>query len=267
MKLVLIPPGEFTMGSPKELIEDELNANGGDGWYAWKLPGEGPRHRVRITKAFWLGMYHVTQGEYERVMGTNPSEFSARGKQKDKVAGQNTKRFPVENVSWDDAVEFCRKLSEMPDEKTAGRTYRLPSEAQWEYACRAGSAGRFGFGPSDTVIPRGRDEKALYDYGWFGGNSEGMAHAVGGKRANVWGLYDMHGNVWQWCQDWYDKDYYATSPVDDPGGPPGGTQHVIRGGAWLSPVWFSRPAYRDIIGPGGHGGILGLRVSLVRADK
>ena len=97
---------------------------------------------MRITKPFYLGMYEVTQGEYQRVMGTNPSEFSATGKDKDKVAGQDTKRFPVENVSWDEAVEFCRKLSEMPEEKAAGRTYRLPSEAQWEYACRAGSTAR-----------------------------------------------------------------------------------------------------------------------------
>ena len=99
---------------------------------------------MRITKPFYLGMYMVTQEEYQRVMGTNPSEFSATGKGKDKVAGQDTKRFPVENVSWDEAVEFCRKLSEMPREKAAGQTYQLPSEAQWEYACRAGSrAGSF----------------------------------------------------------------------------------------------------------------------------
>ena len=139
MKLVLIPPGEFEMGSPKELIEEELKAHGDDQWYKDHLPGEGPQHRVRITKPFYLGATDVTQEEYQRVMGNNPSEFSATGNGKDKVAGQDTKRFPVEKVSWDDAVEFCRRLSEMPEEKAAGRTYRLPSEAQWEYACRAGA--------------------------------------------------------------------------------------------------------------------------------
>ena len=149
MKLVLIPPGEFMMGSPKELIEEELKAHGDDQGSASGtrsgLPGEGPQHRVRITKPFYLGRYLVTQEEYQRVVGNNPSEFSATGQHKDQVAGQDTKRFPVENVSWDDAVEFCRKLSEMPEEKAAGRTYRLPSEAQWEYACRAGSTGRYSF--------------------------------------------------------------------------------------------------------------------------
>ena len=139
-------------------------------WYKEHLPGEGPQHRVRITKPFYLGMYVVTQDEYQRVMGTNPSEFSATGKQKDKVSGQDTKRFPVENVSWDDAVEFCRKLSEMPEEKAAGRMYRLPSEAQWEYACRAGSTGRYSFSSGRNGVPKESEENELSDYGWFGGN-------------------------------------------------------------------------------------------------
>jgi serine/threonine protein kinase/formylglycine-generating enzyme required for sulfatase activity len=190
MKLVLIPPGEFMMGSPKELIEEQLKAYGGDHWYKEHLPGEGPQHRVRITKPFYLGTYLVTQAEYQRVMGANPSEFSATGKSKDKVAGQETKRFPVECVSWDDAVEFCRKLSEMPEEKAAGRTYLLPSEAQWEYACRAGSTGRYGFSVGRSAIPREYEEKSLSDYGWFGDNAGGMPHVVGLKLAKEWGLYD-----------------------------------------------------------------------------
>ena len=162
MKLVLIPPGEFMMGSPKELIEEELKRPDNDQWYKEHLPGEGPQHRVRITRPFYLGTYLVTQEEYQRVMGTNPSEFSATGKGKDKVAGQDTKRFPVENVSWDDAVEFCRKLSEMPEEKAAGRTYRLPSEAQWEYACRAGSTGRYSFSSGGKADSQGvRGERAF----------------------------------------------------------------------------------------------------------
>ena len=194
MKLVLIPPGEFTMGSPPELIEEELKRPDNEQWYKEHLPGEGPQHRVRITRPFYLGTYLVTQQEYERLMGTNPSDFSATGKGKDKVAGQDTKRFPVETVSWDDAVEFCRKLSNLAEEKTAGRWYRLPSEAQWEYACRAGSAGRYGFSVGKTV-PKEYDENGLSDYGWFNGNAGGMPHRVGLKRPNAWGLYDTHGNA------------------------------------------------------------------------
>ncbi len=267
MKLVLIPPGEFQMGSPKELIEEELKAHAGNQWYLERLPGEGPRHRVRITKPFYLGVYLVTQGQYERVMGTNPSEFSATGKGKDKVAGRDTKRFPVESVSWDDAVEFCRKLSALPEEKAAGRTYVLPSEAQWEYACRAGSTGRFSFSLGGDAIPREYDENGLSDYGWFNGNSDGMPHAVGGKKPNAWALYDMQGNVWEWCQDWYDQGYYASSPSDDPTGPPGGSSRVSRGGSWDFDAGSCRSAARHDGSPGGRGSDLGLRVSRVPADK
>jgi formylglycine-generating enzyme required for sulfatase activity len=266
MNLVLIPPGEFEMSSPKELIEEELKA-GGDQSYIERLPGEGPRHHVRITQPSYLGVYDVTQGEYERVMGTNPSEFSATGKGKDKVAGQDRKRFPVECVSWDDCVEFCRKLSDLPTEKAAGRWYRLPTEAQWEHACRAGSNGRYSFSPINRTIPREYDEHRLDGYGWFGGNSGGMPHAVGLKRANPWGLYDVHGNVWQWCQDWYDKDYYTNSPKDDPGGPPGGSERVIRGGSWYCPTGDCRYAFRLSYYPGGRYYDHGFRASLVRAEK
>jgi formylglycine-generating enzyme required for sulfatase activity len=258
MKLVLIPPGEFQMGSPKELTDEELRAHAADSWYTEFLPGEGPRHRVRITKAFWLGMYDVTQGEYERVMGSNPSAFSATGKDKDKVAGQETKRFPVENVSWDEAVQFCRKLADMPQEKAAGRTYRLPSEAQWEYACRAGSTTRFCSGD---------DERSLAEYGWCNANAGGTTHAVGEKRPSAWGLYDVHGNVWEWCQDWYDKDYYAKSATDDPSGPPGGSSRVLRGGSWNCPASYCRSAFRHHYAPLDRHGDVGLRVCLVLADK
>ena len=242
MKLVLIPPGEFEMGSPKELIEEELKAHADDGWYKDRLPGEGPQHRVRITKPFYLGVTEVTQEEYQRVMGSNPSEFSATGKGKDKVAGQDTKRFPVEQVSWDEAVEFCRKLSELPEEKAAGRWYRLPSEAQWEYACRAGSTGRYSFSSGRSGIPKEYEEQELSDYGWFSGNSGGRTHAVGGSSRTPWGLYDMHGNVWEWCQDWYDGGYYAKSPDDDPTGPPAGSGRVFRGGSWQYAARICRSA-------------------------
>ncbi len=266
MKLVLIPAGEFMMGSAKELVEEDLKANGNDQWYKDHLPGEGPQHRVRITRPFYLGMTEVMQGEFKRVMGTNPSWFCATGKLKDAVAGQDTKRFPVGNVSWDDAVEFCRELSDLPEEAAAGRTYRLPSEAQWEYACRAGSRGRYGFISEGKAIPKESYENELSDYGWFGGNAGGITHAVGLKRASGWGLYDMHGNVWEWCQDRYDQEYYAKSPVDDPGGPPGGSYRVLRGGSFCCLAALCRSACRCDCAPGDGHGDFGFRVSLVLPD-
>jgi formylglycine-generating enzyme required for sulfatase activity len=267
MKLVLIPPGEFMMGSPKELIEEELKRPGSESWYKERLPGEGPQHRVRITKPFYLGMYLVTQEEYQRVMGTNPSEFSATGKSKDRVAGQETKRFPVEMVSWDNALEFCRRLSEMPEERAAGRTYLLPAEAQWEYACRAGSTGRYSFSLGGSGISKESEENELSDYGWFNGNSGGMPHVVGGKRPSAWGLYDVQGNVWEWCQERWDNGYYAKSPTDDPAGPPGGSSSVNRGGSWEIPAWHCRSAGRNYYGSGDRTPDRGLRASLVLADS
>ncbi|MGO8748920.1 MAG: SUMF1/EgtB/PvdO family nonheme iron enzyme [Thermoguttaceae bacterium] len=298
MKLVLIPPGEFDMGSPKELVEEERRLHGSDGWYRKHLPAESPQHRVRITKPYWLGVTEVTQEEYQRVMGSNPSKFSATAKGKGKVAGQDMKRFPVENVTWDEAVEFCRKLSSLPEEKLGGLTYRLPSEAQWEYACRAGSTGQFSFSLGRSGAPNESEEKELLDHGWFVKNSDGMIHAVGGKRVSTWGLYDMHGNVWEWCQDWYDRDYYAKSPTDDPMGPlVGGEQakpvrsaprkgrtsrsraktgvasepevslRVLRGGGWDAGAGFCRSAYRPDGTPGYRLGSVGFRVSRVPAEK
>jgi formylglycine-generating enzyme required for sulfatase activity len=256
MKLVLIPPGEFMMGSPKELIEEELGTHS-EGWYTKYLPSEGPRHRVRITRAFWLGAYDVTQEEYERVMGANPSEFSASGNGKDKVAGRDTKHHPVEMVSWEDTTEFCVRLSNLPEEKAAGRRYRLPTEAQWEYACRAGTTTRWYCGD---------DEAALDECAWYHKNSGDMTQPVGQKRPNGWGLYDMHGNVWQWCADWHGADYYAKSSADDPSGPPEGSHHANRGGSWRHPPWQCRSAIRHDL-PGSRHGSLGFRVSLVLADK
>ena len=269
MKLVLIPPGEFEMGSPKEVIEEELKR--AENWYH-TVPSEGPRHHVRITRPFYLGETEVTQGEYETVMGKNPSEFSATGKGKDKVAGQDTKRFPVEQVFWRDADEFCRRLSNLSAEKSAGRRYRLPSEAQWEYACRSGSTGRWGFS-RELIAPATAEEKKHEEsmvsvYGWCGHNNEnGMTHAVAGKRANAWGMYDMHGNVWEWCADWYDESYYAKSPTDDPAGPETGSFRVRRGGSWKHLPKYSRSALRSAELAGFRNYDLGFRASLVLADK
>ena len=254
MKLVLIPPGEFQMGSSKELIEEELRLNHGDGNYRGHLLGEGPRHRVRITKPYWLGATDVTQEEYEHVVGVNPSKF------------RDPKR-PVEHVSSGEAVEFCRKLSELPGEKASRRRYALPTDAQWEYACRAGSTGRWCFSSQPSPFPVAVEEKLLGEYAWFSANSGGSTHQVGQKRANVWGLYDMYGNVWQWCQDCYDKDYYSKSPVDDPQGAVTGDSRVIRGGAWNNDTCSCRSAVRYQCVPGTRHDQLGFRVSRVLADR
>jgi formylglycine-generating enzyme required for sulfatase activity len=267
MKLVLVPPGEFLMGSSQELVAEELKAHDADRWYEQHLPGEGPQHPVRITRPFWLGATDVTQEEYQRVTGANPSEFSATGRHKDQVRGQDTKQFPVEHVSWNDAVDFCRKLSELPEEKASGRTYCLPSKAQWEYACRAGNTGRWCFSAEPDPLPAAVEEKTLREYAWFGGNARGATHPAGRKRANAWGLLDMYGNVWQWCQDRYDARYYANSPADDATGPAAGSDRVDRGGGWFDAAGHCRSACRDHCGPATRDGNLGFRVCLLSADK
>ena len=279
MKLVLIPPGEFQMGSTPEGVTralDESKQQATDKYYFEHVRSESPRHRARITNAFCLGMYQVTQGEYEKVMGVNPSAFT--GKQVDdaffkpplagedvkfrldarkKMAGMDTSRHPVETVSWDEATEFCRRLSAMPDERAARRVYRLPTEAEWEYACRAGTT---------TCWYCGDEEASLLERAWFGKNSGWTTHAVGGKKPNAWGLYDMHGNVWQLCQDRYDKDYYSKSATDDPAGPPRGWTHVLRGGDWSKPTCYCRLAFRNDKTPVRRDGDSGFRVFLVLPD-
>ena len=196
MKFVLIPAGEFMMGGNNEK----------------------PVHKVKITQSFYIGVHEVTQEQYEAVMGKNPSLL--RGA-----------RNPVEKVSWNDAVEFCRRLSHRD-----GATYRLPTEAEWEYACRAGTTTRFCFGDNDS---------GLGDYAWYKSNSNSKTHPVGEKRANAFGLHDMHGNVWEWCQDWYDKDYYTNSPISDPSGPRSGTARILRGGSWDCAPWICRSEVHD----------------------
>jgi len=251
MKLVLIPPGEFMMGSP----ESEEG----------RVDGEGPQHRVRITKPFYLGVYEVTQGEYERVMGTNPSYFSRGGGGNDRVSGLDTSRFPVEMVLWEDAVEFCQRLSTLPAERSAGRKYRLPTEAEWEYACRAGTTTPFHFGSvlngrqanHDGNLPYGTSEKGPY---------LDRTTIVGNYSGNGFGLYDMHGNVWEWCADWYDADYYANSPADDPKGPMSGSRRVFRDGSWEADARSCRSAIRGS-GPARQLNCLGFRVALVPADE
>jgi formylglycine-generating enzyme required for sulfatase activity len=245
-----IPAGAFPMGSP----EGEGDVD------------EPPQHRVRITRPFYLGVYEITQAQYQAVMGVNPSRFSSNGGGKDEVAGQSTDRHPVEMVSWLDAVTFCDKLSELEGRKPfyeiegqnvrvpnwEGPGYRLPTEAEWEYACRAGTEARYSFGD---------DEASLGEYSWFDGNSGGRTHPVGGKRRNEFGLFDMHGNVWEWCWDGHDKGYYRESPADDPRGPDGASFRVLRGGSYGQPPWGVRSARRGRYTPEHQGGNLGFRAA------
>jgi formylglycine-generating enzyme required for sulfatase activity len=234
LTLVLIPAGEFLMGSPPTTSPEQLKSAYG-GW----LPGyqmEFPQHRVKISKPFWLGKFEVTQEQWQAMTGKNPSLLAGRLKK------------PVEKVSWGDCQEFLQKLS-----VKVGKTFRLPTEAQWEYACRAGTASAFHFGESVS---------ALKDYAWFGHSSSGMTQPVGGRKPNAWGLHDMAGNVSEWCQDRYGP--YGKGTPTDPKGPDTGGHGVCRGGNWLSSPLSCRSADRSraqaaVIWP--H---LGLRVCLRR---
>ena len=189
-------------------------------WYdggaeAYSQSEEGPQHSVRITQPFYLAKYPVTQGEWQKLMGNNPSGF------------RGDDRLPVDTVSWDACLVFAKK---------AGSGMRLPTEAQWEYACRAGSTTAYYFGDK---------AEELGEYGWYEGNSGQRTHPVGQRKPNAFGLYDMHGNIWQWCQDWYGADYYSHSPGDDPTGPVTGEFRVLRGGAWYHYAHFCRSASRN----------------------
>ena len=220
LEMVLISAGEFKMGSP----------DSEEGAYDW----EEPQHRVRITKPFYLGKYLVTQEQWEAVMGNNPSGF------------KGTKN-PVETVSWDDCQQFVGKLNAKVG--TQGGKFVLPTETQWEYACRAESKTRFCFGD---------DESKLGEYAWYRANSDEKTHPVGQKKPNAWGLYDMHGNVWEWCQDWWKNEYYKESAVDDPTGPIRGRFRVIRGGGWTDRARMCQSAYRSTGLPGDRYSLPGL---------
>ncbi|NQV26503.1 MAG: SUMF1/EgtB/PvdO family nonheme iron enzyme [Rhodopirellula sp.] len=232
MKFKLIPAGEFLMGSPLGQLDRQTN--------------EQP-HDVRITKPFYLQTTEVTQGQWEAVMGTKPWS----GKPLTKEGYLN----PATSVSWDDAEEFCQKLGD-----AEGTTYRLPSEAEWEYACRAGSVRPFSFGGNDVALNR---------YAWFRSNAwltnQKYAHGVGQKQPNNWGLYDMHGNVQEWCGDWYQEEYNELKPVADPSGPSKGWERVVRvvrGGSWLFDAQLCRSARRYGYKPDRQANDLGFRVVL-----
>jgi formylglycine-generating enzyme required for sulfatase activity len=224
MELAWIPPGAFVMGNA-EGDEDERVAT-----------------RVTISRGFWMGKDEVTQGQWDQVMGDDPSGYRDSGPS-----------APVENVTWYEAVAFCHRLTES-EGATGGRLppgyeFRLPTEAEWEYACRAG-----GPGVRSTAA-------ALDEVAWYGGNSHGRTHPVRSKKPNAWGLHDMLGNVWEWCWDWYGP--YPGGEARDPDGPEVGTQRVVRGGSWLNPPPKVRPTDRAKHPPHLRGGNLrGFRVAL-----
>ena len=210
-----IPPGKLMMGSPK-------NETG-------RYSDEGPQHEVTITRGFWLGETPVTQAQWQAVMGNNPSQFKGEDR-------------PVEQVNWHECVAFAGKLNEA----LPGLFATLPTEAQWEYACRAGSQSAYHqASPCSPVVEK---NPPLEKLGWFADNSGHETHPVKQKLANTWGLYDLHGNVWEWCRD--DMRPYTDAPQRDPVGPLEGARRVVRGGSWSGRARFCRAAYRFRWEPG-----------------
>lgn len=199
---------------------------------------ERPVHNVCLSD-FYIGKYEVTQGQWQKVMGRNPSHFSN--------CGDNC---PVENVSWDDIQDFISRFN-----RQTGRNYRLPTEAEWEYAARSGGKSQKYAGGNDV------DSVA-----WYSSNSGGKTHPVGQKRPNGLGIYDMSGNVWEWCKDWYGSDYYSQSQRDNPTGPSSGSYRVDRGGSWVLSAAYARASYRFRYDPDDRGNSLGFRLALPRGQ-
>jgi len=246
MKLVHVPAGSFMMGSSDSAAQLAKDYGEDMGDY---FTDEFPQHEVCISKGFWMGQTVVTQGQYKSVMNAQP--WSGRSGVKESANN------PAVYVNWDDAAAFCRKLSEQE-----GETYRLPTEAEWEYACRAGTTTRFSFGDSDS---------SLGDYEWFDGNAydvdKDYAHSVGQKKPNPWGMYDMHGNVCEWCLDSYAADYYSKSPESNPQGPDTGSRRVCRGGSWNDTPQICRSAARGYSTPSSRSSNLGFRVARSSVSK
>ena len=266
MKFKNIPAGSFYMGSCKLRVADkEVNkkkrefmglsaksdvcmsgaSSDNDAW-----DHETPQHKVRISKSFQMGIHEVTVGQFKKfIAGAGRDDLLNDYFIKNNRYGD---RAPVSCVSWDEAQDFIRWLNK----KEGGRHYRLPTEAEWEYAARAGTATKYSWGNS---------ERQAGKYAWYVKNTcnagRKYAHAVGGKKPNLWGLYDMHGNLWEWVQDRYDEDYYSNSPPGDPKGPSHGTQgRVFRGGGWYYSAWHLRSANRGGISSDYRSSRLGFRI-------
>ncbi len=216
---VTIPAGSFIRG-----VTDEQRAALVDqkAWTRFE-ECERPAKKITISKPFLLSQCEITQTQWKKVMGNNPSAFKGDD-------------LPVESVSWDDVEAFIKKLNEQADGK-----YRLPTEAEWEYCCRAGSTNIFGLGIQGALITRTN----LGEFAWFRANADNRTHPVAEKRSNAWGLHDMHGNVWEWCQDWYAADYYAHAPDQDPVNQTPSTERVFRGGSWFLEWRNLRAAFRS----------------------
>ena len=246
IEMVWIPPGEFMMGSKLSLQEVARNYGREAEWYEH----EHPRHKVTITQGFWLGKYVVTKAQWKAVMRTKPWKKGWFLK-RTRPGVSDDPDSPVLYVSWEDAQAFIAKLNE----KGEGH-FRLPSEAEWEYACRAGA---------DTAYCFGDDKSRLGEYAWYNANAkdvgEEYAHVVGQKKPNAWGLYDMHGNVCEYCADWYDEDYYGKSPERDPSGPFAGAYRVLRGGCLTGNDYNCRSAKRLYYSPHITYSIYGFRVA------
>jgi uncharacterized protein (TIGR02996 family) len=223
LKAVLIPPGRFLMGAQER--------------DAWQDNDEQPRHLVELTRGFFLSTTPITRGQWRALMG------APRGVPHDDS-------HPVESVNWREAQQFCERLSAV-----CGRRCRLPTEAEWEYACRAGTT---------TLYPTGDSRVDLESIGWcsYSGmwDAAGATRPVGSLRPNPFGIYDMNGNVWEWCADLYDENYYMISPNRDPTGPVRGRQHVVRGGSWRGGPWFCRSAERRALAPGAREINIGFRI-------
>lgn len=232
MTFVHIPPGTFNMGAADE--------------EPGRKQHETPQHPVRIGHGFYMSIMPVTQGQYEKLKGKNPSFFH-------KIPG-GSGDLPVESVTWHDAEKFCQKLSQLADETLAERTYRLPTEAEWEYACRAGTTTSYWCGA--TLTPKEAHFKSP-------GGGQGQPHTVGRTPANAWGLHDMHGNIDEWCSDWYNEYYYFDSPGNDPIGPPKGEKKIVRGGSWADSAIDCRSAARKAMAPNHPYNTVGFRVVLV----
>jgi formylglycine-generating enzyme len=294
MEMTLIPAGEFMMGSSESAKQTAafFNKTFGTNMYnADFFRDDNPQHRVRITKPFYLGTYHVTRGQFRQFVtetgyktdmekGVKPAPSSWNPDRKAfsiiyenyswrKMGFEQTDEHPVVFMSWNDSVEFCKWLS-----KKDGKTYRLPTEAEWEYACRAGTTTRYYSGDDpETLAEVGNvaDAAAKAVFPNVGKNekfqikaNDGYAFTspVGKFKPNAFGLYDMHGNARQWCADWHSEDYYAKSPVDDPTGPDSGQARVLRGSSWDPwPYFDNRSAARYRRSPGDPSETMGFRVA------
>jgi formylglycine-generating enzyme required for sulfatase activity len=285
MKLVRIPAGEFQMGG-QESAKELVTAFPADKQEPEYFRDEYPRHRVRITKPFYLGKYEVTVGQFRQFVqdagyrteaerdgvggwGYNPASGKCEGP-KPQYHWRNpgfaqTDNHPVLNVTWHDAAAFCQWLS-----RKEGKTYRLPTEAEWEYACRAGTVTRYHSGDDPATL---RQVAQVFDV--EGQRAFGHVHQlviagddqrrfpapVGRFPPNPFGLHDMHGNAWEWCADWYGEEYYAQSPTNDPPGPESGELRVRRGGGWNSFALWARASFRNWNTPDSRCVNLGFRVA------